>query len=94
MDEVDDKFYPRADEHINLSNAQIDGATPGKVSASMLYATARFNAWWTACGFDSSEDMQSKRQENIDYFVDQFRLMLEENMDEYISKFDSYMERN
>ena len=42
---LDPKFYDRADAHINLSNDQLKDINPGKVSASMMYATARFNAY-------------------------------------------------
>lgn len=45
MQEVDDEFYQRADAHIHLSNDQISETIgAGKVSASTMYATARFNA--------------------------------------------------
>jgi len=51
MKEVDDKFYERADAHIHLCNDQISkDISKGKVSASTMYATARFNAWISACG--------------------------------------------
>ena len=93
MKDVDDKFYERADSHIHLSNDQLkvqEGR--GKVSASMMYATARFNAWVSACGFSSADQMAGDREETIAYFVEQYRLMLEENLDDYISNFSSYMQ--
>jgi len=88
---LDEKFFERADAHIHLSNDQLAAASPGKVSASMMYATARFNAWWTACGFSSESDMAARRDENIEYFVNQYRAALEENMDDYVRDFDAYM---
>lgn len=93
-DEVDDKFYDRADAHIHLSNSQRDDISRGKVSASMMYATARFNAWVSACGPDSGDEMAAKKDEVVDYFVTQYRSMLEENLDDYIKNFDSYMKPN
>ncbi len=49
---VDDGFYARADAHIQLSNQQIsEAAGRGKVSASMMFATARFNTWVSACEY-------------------------------------------
>ena len=92
MDEVDDKFYARADDHINLSNDQLASASKGKVSASMMYSLARFNAWVSACGWDNSEDMKSGKEETIDYFVTEYKRMLEEHMDDYIHNFEAYME--
>jgi hypothetical protein len=89
--DVDDKFYERADAHIHLSNDQAKDIGRGTVSASMMFATARFNAWVSACGFNSRGDMAAARQETVEYYVKQYRLMLEENMDDYIGHFNKYM---
>jgi hypothetical protein len=90
--EADDAFYSRADAHIQLSNNQLaDEPGRGKVSASMMYAVARFNAWVSANGFESSEDMAKARAETLEYFVTQYTLMLEENLDDYINNFSKYM---
>jgi hypothetical protein len=90
-DVLDEEFYSRADEHIHLSNRHLKDLTKGRVSASMMYATARFNAWISASGFTRAEEMQTARDETIDYFVTQYTKMLEDNLDDYISKFESYM---
>lgn len=89
--DVDDKFYARADAHIHLSNDQCGEISRGKVSASMMYATARFNSWVSACGFDSEQDMSAARAETVEYFVEQYRKMLEENLDDYTENFGKYM---
>ena len=89
--EIDKEFYNRADAIIYLANEQLSEVSRGKVSASCMYATARFNAWVTATGQSSSEDMAATRNDNIDYFTKQYRAMLEENLDDYIKNFDKYM---
>lgn len=89
--DTDEEFFKRADAIIDVANEQLSGATRGKVSASCMYATARFNAWVSACGVDSGEELQAARQEAIDYFTGQYRTMLEENLDEYIRNFVKYM---
>jgi hypothetical protein len=89
--ETDPKFFDRADAHINLSNEQMDEISRGKVSASMMYATARFNAWVSACGFESSSDMAKAKAETIEYFAVEYRKMLDENLDDYIRNFEKYM---
>ena len=91
MQNTDDKFYERADAHIQLSNDQISGyVAKGKVSASMMYATARFNSWVSACGWNSAEEMAAAKEETIEYFLTEYRKMLDENMDDYINNFQSY----
>jgi hypothetical protein len=47
--ETDEMFYRRADAHIDLANEQVADASRGKVSASFMYAVARFNSWVSAC---------------------------------------------
>ena len=92
MPDVDDEFYKRADAHIHLSNDQINEKIgKGKVSASNMYATARFNAWVSACGWDSGKEMAEAKQETLKYFVTEYKKMLEENLDDYIENFESYM---
>src|SRR5262245_44192633 len=88
---VDKAFYDRADSFIDVANEHCSTVGRGKVSASFLYAVARFNAWVSACGFASSEEMNRKRAETAEYFVTQYKAMLEENLDDYIEHFNQYM---
>ena len=95
MQEVDDEFYERADAHIHLSNSQItEKIGAGKVSASFMYSVTRFNAWVSACGWHSGKEMAEAKEETIEYFVTEYKKMLEENMDDYISNFEKYMKIN
>ena len=87
----DEKFYGRADAHIHLANNHLTDTARGKVSASMMYAASRFNAWVSATEFQSGPQMAEKRDEIIEYFVTQYKAMLEENLDNYIAQFDEYM---
>ncbi|MBW8734034.1 MAG: DUF3144 domain-containing protein [Asticcacaulis sp.] len=94
MADLDGKFYDRADAHIHLSNDQInetEGA--GKVSASMMYANARFSAWVAWTWMSSREEMEQKRIESIDYFASEFRKMLEDNYEDYLKNFENYRTR-
>ena len=91
MPEIDDQFYARADEHINLSNKQLQQASRGKVSASMMYSVARFNAWVSACGWNNAGEMEAAKEETVRYFVAEYEKMLSEHLDDYIQNFDSYM---
>ena len=93
MLEADKEFYERADAHIQLSNDQIaEEVGRGKVSASNMFATARFNAWISACGWDNGKEMAEAKAETIEYYVNEFSKMLEENLDDYIENYQSYME--
>lgn len=90
----DDQFFSRADAHIRLSNEQLSEANRSQVSASMLFATSRFNAWLIAGGAKSGKEMSESRDDMIKYFTEQYRLMLEENINDYIKNYDNYMQAN
>ncbi len=94
MAQNDEKFFERADAHIRLSNDQLSESNRSEVSASMLFATSRFNAWLIAGGAKSGQEMSETRDDMIKYFTEQYRLMLEENINDYISNYDSYMQAN
>ncbi|MEH6473627.1 MAG: DUF3144 domain-containing protein [Halopseudomonas sp.] len=92
MKDVDKGFYQRADAHIFLSNDQMaPELKPGEVSASMMFAVARFNAWISASGFNSGTEMTDAKDKMMDYFINEYKMMLSENLDDYIENFDDYM---
>jgi hypothetical protein len=91
VSQTDDQYYERADAHIDLANSQLADVSRGKVSSSFMYAVARFNAWVTACRADSADDLRAGKEESIEYFVGQYRAMLNENLDDYIEHFEKYM---
>jgi hypothetical protein len=90
--QLDDKFYERADAHIALANGHINANIhPGVASNSLMFAGSRFNAWVAAAGFTNGEDMKKEKAEILDFFSTQYKLMLEENLDNYIDNFDNFM---
>ena len=93
MSDTDKKFYDRADAHIQLANEQLADAPVNRVSASLLFSAARFSAWMSASGFDSAANMQAEREAMLDFFTQQYRAMLEENIDNYIEHFERYIPR-
>ena len=95
----DEQFYERADEFIHLANEFADSenldspltpVVPGQVSASFMYANARYSVWHAACAYQQAPDFKTDRQVILDYYVEQFKLMLEDHLDEYQENFDSY----
>lgn len=92
--EADDAFYARADALIHLANDQLKDSTGGEVSASFMFGASRFNAWRSACGFNTREEMLAARAETLAYFIAEYEKCLSENFDDYIENFDSYMKPN
>lgn len=87
----DQEFWDRVNAVINLSNTQCDAADPNAVTASTMYAAARFNAFIVANTTGTSENMKTEKERALDYFTDQFRKMMDENLDDFILNFDKYL---
>jgi hypothetical protein len=60
------------------------------VSASLLYAAARFNSFNVASSARDVEELKQHKEEAIRYFTEQYRKALEENLDDYIDNFSLY----
>ncbi|KAA8734802.1 DUF3144 domain-containing protein [Acinetobacter qingfengensis] len=63
----------------------------GQVSASLLFAAARFNTWVSANTFKDGQEMLEAKEQVMAYLVQQFQAMLEDNYDEYCEQFDNYL---
>lgn len=82
-------YIKRADAHILLANEQMnEEVTAGEVSSSFMYGLTRFNAWVAARSYKSAEDLEAEKEKAIDYFVTEYKKMLEQHINEHIKKFD------
>lgn len=90
--DADHEFFDRAHEHLRIANEQLAGVTQGQVSASMMYACARFNAWVSASSRGSAKDLKGAYGETIEYFVAQYRKMLVKNLDDFVANYGEYMD--
>lgn len=89
---LDENFFARVDEHINLANSHFQSkVAPGLVNDSLMFASSRFNAWIAAAGFKSAEEMKEGKDEIINFFVNQYKLMLEDNYNNYAENYEEYM---
>ncbi|GAB3467161.1 hypothetical protein GCM10027321_34290 [Massilia terrae] len=85
------EFWNRANALINLANDQCDSAIPNEVAASTMYASARFNAFIVATTTGSAENMKAEKERALEYFTDQFRKMMESNLDDFAENFEKYL---
>ncbi len=90
---TDEEFWDLADTFIENANNLCElSHDAGKVSAALLYAASRFSAFVVASSAEDTADLNIKRAEASDYFVEQFQLMMEENLKDYQENFDDYFE--
>lgn len=87
----DSKFWERANVVINMANDQCASADPSEVAASTLYATARFNAFIVAKSTGSAETMKQEKERALEYFTEQFRNMMEVNLNDFVENFERFM---
>lgn len=84
------EFWTRVNSLIDLANTQCDSADPSEVCASTMYASARFNAFIVARTTNGPEHMQQEKERALEYFTDQFRKMMAENLDDFIANLGKY----
>lgn len=89
-DEIDKEFWIRADKFIDIANKFCSKTAIGKVSSSLLYAAARFNAFMVYANAETAEEMEQEVKPALDYFAGQYKKMLAENLNDHIKNFDEY----
>jgi hypothetical protein len=85
------EFWKRADAVIDLAKEQSSDAPRGNVGLSLLYAAARFNAYFVAVKAKGRQEMETEREIAIACLTDYFKAVLTENLGDYIENFDEYM---
>lgn len=85
----DKEFYELADAHIALANTRMGKVKPAKVSATMLFAAARFNAFVISASAESKAQMLLDKESAIAYFMQEYEKNLRENIDEHLARYDN-----
>ncbi|WP_395742010.1 DUF3144 domain-containing protein [Prosthecobacter sp.] len=73
------EFYDLADRFIGLANELTHEHATSRVSAVIMYAAARYNAH---CMMALDSEAAKNRSAATEYFVAQYRTMLENNVEE------------
>ena len=84
----DKEFYELADAHIALCNTHMGKVKPAKVSASMLFAAARFNAFVIYASSENKTQFLLEKEAAISYFMQEYEKYLRENVDEHLSRYE------
>ena len=84
----DKQFWELADSFIQLANTHLDEVKPSRVSASALFAAARFNAFVITAATESKAQLIAEKEAAVAYFLGQYETMLRENLDEHMARYD------
>ena len=74
-------FYEIADKYINLANDMAKSEGPVHIGTALRYAAARYNTFEASL---NTNDLAKEKDKMIDLLVNDFREMLNANMDDYI----------
>jgi len=88
--QTDKQFWELADSFIHLANDHCKGVPRSQVSAAMLYAASRFNAFVVFAGTNSKEQFVSEKEAAISNLLEQFETMLRENLDDHENDYEKY----
>ena len=89
----DADFWCVADSFVAHANAQADNTDRGVVSAGFAYSSARFNTFVIASQCGNKEAFEAEKAKAIEYYVEQYRLALTENVADYSANFDTYISK-
>ena len=84
----DKQFYELADAYIALANNRMGEVKPAKVSATLLFAAARFNAFVISASAENKAQMLLEKEAAIAYFMQEYEKNLRENIDEHLARYD------
>ncbi|MGB5465950.1 MAG: DUF3144 domain-containing protein [Sedimenticolaceae bacterium] len=76
-------LYKIADQFISQANALVENTDQATLAAGLRYAAARFAA------FEASrltDDLRRDKAEALDAYLNEFRAMLDENLEQYIEQ--------
>jgi len=90
-DERDEEFWKMTDAFIKLANEQCDTSRNGKVSTTLLFAAARFNAFMFASMAENLEAFKKDRDMAVTYFSNQYHQAFIENLNDYEKNYSDYV---
>ena len=89
--ERDQAFFDMADRFIALANSMAEETDAGRVSASLLFAAARFNTFLVARSASNGEELSGFQGKATAYYEAEYSKMLLEHFADYVEHFDTYL---
>lgn len=90
-DKDEQQFWDLVDRFIQHANEACDDADPGVVSAALLNAAARFNAFVVATASIDRKEYIEEMDSSLNYLSGRYREFLRENLEDYRENFKVYI---
>lgn len=87
MEDRNTEFRKIADSFIDAANKHCDKIDNTRVASAQLFATARFSAYVVASRSQTLQDYEAQIDDAVEFFSNEFKRMLTENMEEYKAVF-------
>ena len=89
-EELDEILRKMADSFIDRANELADSNSPENVSMALLYAASRYNAHVVSQHAEDEAAYEKDIPRARDFFSEQYRRMLDENLEDYKRVFGKY----
>lgn len=87
----DDNFWELVDHFIEQANQSCDQVDPGIVSAALLNAAARFNAFVVANESLDKKEYAEEVESALNFLTGRYRETLREHLDDYRENYVKYI---
>jgi hypothetical protein len=84
-------FWNLVDQFIQNANDACDQADPGVVSAALLNAAARFNAFVVASSSLDRKEYIEEMDSSLNYLTGRYREILRDNLEDYRDHYKEYV---
>lgn len=90
-DDIDKEYRSIVNSFIDLANKHCETAKRENVSMALLYAASRFNSFVVASHASDIKKYELDRGKAFEFFINEYKKMLNENLDDYRKFFDENM---
>ncbi|WP_041521835.1 DUF3144 domain-containing protein [Gilvimarinus agarilyticus] len=84
------QYWDLVDDFISRANEHCDSIDPSMVSAAMLQAASRFNAFIVASSSVDRKEYTEELDASLRYLTNQYRDYLRDNLEDYRENFKVY----
>ncbi|WP_111641536.1 DUF3144 domain-containing protein [Marinimicrobium alkaliphilum] len=91
-DESDKVFWNQVDAFIEQANQACEAQEPSAVSAALLQAAARFNAFVVAASSIDRKEYIVEMEPSLNYLTDNYRQLLRDNLEDYREHYKIYIQ--
>lgn len=87
----EDIFWDVFESFIQTANKKAEEIDLGIISAALMHAAARFNAFYIAASSESRDDLKQDKDGSVSDFGSEYKRLLAEHISDYIENYKVYL---